>query len=147
MTLISSLTVSQRAMKVHGTRMDILAKNIANLDTPNYVRKIPVLTATDNVSFAGLLTSIKDDMFASGTVPFESGGVSLSGVVEDPTLGERMYKPGHPDADEYGYVRTSNVNALVEFADASFAQRAYEASLSVMKVTKELMDMTVQLGS
>lgn len=147
MTLLNSLGISQRAMKVHGTRMDILAKNIANLDTPNYVRKIPVLTATDNVSFAGLLTSMKDDMFAMGTMPFESGGVSLSGVVEDPTLGDRMYKPGHPDADENGYVRTSNVNALVEFADASFAQRAYEASLSVMKITKELMDMTIQLGS
>ena len=147
MTLINSFGVSQRALKVHGTRMDILAKNIANLDTPNYVRKIPVLTATDNVSFAGLLTSMKDDMFAMGTVPFESGGVSLSGIVEDPTLGDRMYKPGHPDADENGYVRTSNVHPLVEFADASFAQRAYEASLSVMKITKELMDMTIQLGS
>jgi len=147
MTLSGSISISQRAMKVHGTRMDILAKNIANLDTPNYVRKIPVLTATDNVSFAGLLTSMKEDMFAMGTVPFESGGVSLSGVVEDPTLGDRLYKPGHPDADENGYIRTSNVHPLVEFADASFAQRAYEASLSVMKITKELVDMTIQMGS
>lgn len=147
MTLVDSFGISQRAMSVHGRRMDILAKNIANLDTPNYVRKIPVLTATDNVSFAGLLTSIREDMFSSGTVPFATGGVSLSGVVEDPTLGDRIYRPGHPDADENGYVRTSNVNALVEFADASFAQRAYEASLTVMKITKEMMDMAVQMGS
>ena len=147
MTLVNSLNISQRALTVHGTRMDILAKNIANLDTPNYVRKIPVLNATDNVSFAGLLSSIKEDMFASGTVPYTTGGVSLSGVVEDPTLGDRLYRPGHPDADANGYVRSSNVNALVEFADASVAQRAYEASLTVMKITKEMVDMSVQIGS
>ena len=147
MTLVNSLSISQRALSVHGTRMDIIAKNVANLDTPNYVRKIPVLNATDNVSFAGLLNSVKEDMFASGTVPYTTGGVSLSGVVEDPTLGDRLYRPGHPDADANGYVRSSNVNALVEFADASVAQRAYEASLTVMKITKEMVDMSVQIGS
>ncbi len=146
MTLLNSFDISQRAMKVHSTRMDILAKNVANVDTPNYVRKIPVLNATDNVSFAGLISSMRDDML-SGTVPFATGGVSMSGVVEDPTLGERIYRPGHPDADENGYIRASNVNPLVEFADASFAQRAYEASLTVMKLTKEMVDMSIQIGT
>ncbi len=127
--------------------MDIVAKNIANVDTPNYIRKIPVLNATDNVSFAGLLTTMKDDMFGSATVPFISGGVAMSGVVEDPTLGDKMYRPGHPDADENGYIRTSNVNPMVEFADAAMAQRAYEASLAVMKITKEMVDKAVEIGS
>ena len=147
MTLLGAFGIGQRAVGVHGTRMDIVAKNIANVDTPNYIRKIPVINATDNVSFAGLLTTMKDDMFSSATVPFISGGVAMSGVVEDPTLGDRMYRPGHPDADENGYIRSSNVNPMVEFADAAMAQRAYEASLAVMKITKEMADQAVQLGS
>lgn len=147
MTLLGAFGIGQRAVGVHGTRMDIVAKNIANVDTPNYIRKIPVINATDNVSFAGLLTTMKDDMFSSATVPFVSGGVAMSGVVEDPTLGDRMYRPGHPDADENGYIRSSNVNPMVEFADAAMAQRAYEASLAVMKITKEMADQAVQLGS
>jgi flagellar basal-body rod protein FlgC len=137
MTLLGSFDISEKAIGVHGKRMDLTAKNIANIDTPNYVRKIPVINATDNVSFAGLLSTMKDDMF---------GGVSLTGMVEDPTLGDKIYRPGHPDADENGYIRTSNVNALVEFADAAMAQRAYEASLGVMKITKEMIDKAIDIG-
>ena len=141
------MNIGANALKAHGLRMDIHAKNIANVDTPNYIRKIPVLNATDNISFAGLLTTMKDDLFSSASVPFVSGGVAMSGVVEDPTLGDKMYRPGHPDADENGYIRTSNVSPMVEFADAAMAQRAYEASLAVMKITKEMVDQAVQLGS
>ena len=147
MTLLGAFGISEKAVGVHGKRMDIVAKNIANVDTPNYIRKIPVLNATDNISFAGLLTTMKDDLFSSASVPFVSGGVAMSGVVEDPTLGDKMYRPGHPDADENGYIRTSNVSPMVEFADAAMAQRAYEASLAVMKITKEMVDQAVQLGS
>ena len=52
-----------------------------------------------------------------GNLPFLQGGVALTKVVEDPTLGERIYRPGHPDADENGYIRMSNVNPMVEMAD------------------------------
>ena len=141
------MNIGANALKAHGLRMDIHAKNIANVDTPNYVRKIPVLNATDNISFAGLLTTMKDDLFGSASVPFVSGGVAMSGVVEDPTLGDRLYRPGHPDADANGYIRTSNVNPMVEFGDAAMAQRAYESSLAVMKITKEMVDKAVEIGA
>ena len=147
MTLLGAFGISEKAVGVHGKRMDIVAKYIANVDTPNYVRKIPVLNATDNISFAGLLTTMKDDLFGSASVPFVSGGVAMSGVVEDPTLGDRLYRPGHPDADANGYIRTSNVNPMVEFGDAAMAQRAYESSLAVMKITKEMVDKAVEIGA
>ena len=147
MTLLGAFGISEKAVGVHGKRMDIVAKNIANVDTPNYVRKIPVLNATDNISFAGLLITMKDDLFGSASVPFVSVGVAMSGVVEDPTLGDRLYRPGHPDADANGYIRTSNVNPMVEFGDAAMAQRAYESSLAVMKITKEMVDKAVEIGA
>lgn len=147
MSLIGAFEIGEKAVGVHGKRMDIIAKNVANLDTPNYVRKIPVLNSTDNISFAGLLTAMKDDMFSSGSVPYTSGGVAFSGVIEDPTLGDKIYKPGHPDADENGYIRGSNVNPMVEFADAAIAQRAYEASVAIMKIAKEMVDSSIQIGS
>ena len=147
MTLLGAFGISEKAVGVHGKRMDIVAKNIANVDTPINVRKIPVLNATDNISFAGLLTTMKDDLFGSASVPFVSGGVAMSGVVEDPTLGDRLYRPGHPDADANGYIRTSNVNPMVEFGDAAMAQRAYESSLAVMKITKEMVDKAVEIGA
>ena len=143
---MNSFDIGSKGLTVHGKRLDIAAKNIANIDTPNYVRKIPVLNATDDVSFAGLMNSMKEDVFGVGTLPFLQGGVSFTGIVEDPTLGDKIYKPGHPDADKNGYIRTSNVNPLVEMADASLAQRAYEANLAVLTITKTMAQRAIEIG-
>ncbi len=146
MSLIETMNIGEKSLQAHGARIKIHAKNIANLDTPNYVRKIPVLHATDDISFHGLLNSMKEDVFGVGTIPFQQGGVRLTGVVEDPTLGERIYKPGHPDADANGYIRTSNVNPIVDIADANIAQRAYEANLAVITITKSMAQRAVEIG-
>lgn len=62
MSIMDSIDIGANALKVHGKRIDIHAKNIANLDTPNYVRKIPVLNATDDISFHGLMNTMKEDV-------------------------------------------------------------------------------------
>ena len=144
---MQAMDVGSAGMTVHGKRLDIHAKNIANMDTPNNIRKIPILNAVEDISFAGIMNSMKEDVFGVGTIPFKDGGVYLTGLVEDPTLGERIYKPGHPDADENGYIRTSNVDPLVEITDAIMAQRAYEASLAIITMTKSMADRAVTIGS
>ena len=146
MGIMDSIDIGANALKVHGRRIDVHAKNIANLDTPNYVRKIPVLNAVDDVSFHGLMNSMKEDVFGVGTLPYLEGGVSFSGVVEDPTLGEKIYKPGHPDADADGYIRASNVNAMVDIADALMAQRAYEANLALVNISKSMAQIALEIG-
>lgn len=146
MGLLDAMDVGQSGLKVHGKRLDIHAKNIANIDTPNYVRKIPVLVASDDISFAGIMNQMKEDVFGVGTIPFTQGGVAMTGVVEDPTLGEKIYKPGHPDADANGYIRASNVNPMIDIADASMAQRAYEANIAVINITKAMAQKAVEIG-
>lgn len=146
MSIMNSINIGQQGLNVHGKRIEVAAKNMANLDTPNYVRKIPVISATDDISFAGLLNNMKEDVFGVGTIPFISGGVKYQGVVEDPTPGDRVYRPGHPDADENGYIIASNVNPMVDMADAMLAQRAYEASLSVMMISKTMANRALEIG-
>ncbi len=146
MGIMDSFDIGANALKCHGMRLDIHAKNIANIDTPNYVRKIPVINATDNCSFGGVLNQMKNDSFGSGTLPSSNGGVAFGGVVEDPTLGDKVYRPGHPDADANGYIRSSNVNAMVDMADAVMAQRAYEANLAVINITKTMASKATEIG-
>ena len=146
MGIMESMDIGANALKTHGLRMDIHAKNIANIDTPNYVRKIPILNATEDISFRGVLTQMKNDVFGTGTLPYMQGGVVFNGVVEDPTMGERLYVPGHPDADANGYIRSSNVNAMVDMADAIMAQRAYEANLAVINITRTMAANAVEIG-
>ena len=146
MGIMESIDIGANALRVHGKRIDIHAKNIANLNTTNYFLKIPVLNATDDLSCHGLINNMKEDVFGVGSLPYLQGGVNFSGVVEDPTLGQKIYKPGHPDADENGYIRTSNVNAMVDIADALMAQRAYEANLALVNVTKSMAQKAIEIG-
>lgn len=147
MGIFSAMNVGCDGLKVHGTRLDINSRNIANIDTPNYVRKIPLVVATEKNSFIGIMNEMRESVFGAGTMPYSSGSVAMSGIVTDPTLGEKIYKPGHPDADENGYIRTSNVDPLVEITDAIMAQRAYEASLAIITMSKTMADRATTIGS
>jgi flagellar basal-body rod protein FlgC len=140
------MNIGSNALSAHGLRLDIHAKNIANIDTPNYVRRIPVLNASEDISFHGLMNTMKNDVFGVGTLPYLQGGVVFNGCVEDPTLGERIYSPGHPDADANGYIRASNVNAMVDMADAIMAQRAYEANLALINISRSMASRATEIG-
>ena len=143
---MESMNIGANALSAHGMRLDIHAKNIANVDTPNYVRRIPVLNATEDMSFHGLMNTMKQDVFGVGTLPCTQGGVVFNGCIEDPTLGDKIYKPGHPDADQNGYIRASNVNPMVDISDAIMAQRAYEANLALIGITKSMAQKAVEIG-
>ena len=145
MGVYDSMNIGAQSMSVHAKRLAISSMNMANIDTPNYVRKIPMIASTQNASFLSILDSLRTPM-APGALPYATGGVAFTGIVEDPTLGEKIYKPGHPDADENGYIRTSNVNPLVEMADATMSQRAYEASIAIVSISKAMAEKAVSMG-
>ncbi len=143
MGLMNAFNIGREGLSVHGKRVEIAAKNIANIDTPNYTRKIPIISSNQDQSFATVLSSMGvGALLGSGSL----GGVNFNGIIEDPTPGAKIYKPGHPDADENGYIRTSNTNAMVDIADATVAQRAYEASLGVMSISKSMATSALDIG-
>ncbi len=146
MGLLDAIDIGAGGLNVHGKRMDVHTQNIVNVDTPNYVRKIPVLMAREDNSFEGLLNNMKENVFAVGTIPYLPGGVAFEGVVGDPRLGELIYSPGHPDADKNGYIRASNVNPLTDMADAMSASRAYEANLALITITKTMAQKATEIG-
>lgn len=146
MGILDSFDTGGKALKVQGLRLDTYAKNMANVDTPNYVRKIPILSSTDSMSFNGVINEMQTGFFANGNSMYLKGGVEFTGLVEDPTLGDKIYKPGHPDADKNGYIRASNVNPMVEMADAMLAQRAYEANLALINITRSMAMRATEIG-
>jgi len=146
MGILDSMNISQEGMRAHSMRLDIHTKNIANIDTPNYVRKIPILVAKDDISFSGLLNNMRNTSAQSSGIPITGGGVEMSGVAYDPTPGDMIYKPGHPDADKNGYIRMSNVDPMVDMADAMMASRAYEANLAVAGIVKSMAQRAAEIG-
>ena len=71
--------------------------------------------------------------------------VEVGKVALDTTDFISRYEPGHPAADERGYVRYPNVNSLVETMDMREAQRTYEANLNVVTVTRQMMGSTLDI--
>lgn len=146
MSILNTFEIGKNAVFVHGKRVQLAAANMANVETPNYTRKIPVINAVEGGTFVGVMDAMRSNVFATGSIPMTNGNVELSGIVEDTTLGEKIYKPGHPDADEKGYIRTSNVNPIVEIADATLARRAYEANAAIITMAKTMAQRAAEIG-
>lgn len=120
--LISSLSLAASGMEAQAMRLRHVSENIANVDTPGYRRKV--------ISF--------EQAMDSGLV--EAGPVKL-----DQSDLTRVYDPGHPLADDTGYYDGSNVDLVIEIADAREAQRSYEANLRMFdqarQMTQNLFDL------
>lgn len=122
----NALDVAASGMRAQASRIRHVSENIANTDTPGYRRK--------TVTF--------EEIVARGD---QTGAVETGRVRLDRTDLERVYDPAHPMADASGYYDGSNVNLLVEIADAREAQRSYEANLKmfdqVRQMSSSLMDL------
>ena len=121
-----ALDVSVSGLKAQSQRLRHLAENIANADTPGYRRK--------TVSF--------DTEYQNGSA---IGRVETGDVHLDQSNLERVYDPAHPMADETGHFQGSNVNLLIEIADAREAQRSYEANLKMFEQSKQMSSNLLSL--
>jgi flagellar basal-body rod protein FlgC len=120
--LIASLSYSASGMEAQAARLRHVSENISNVDTPGYHRKL--VSFQENVD--------------NGTV--EAGPVTL-----DRSQLDKVYDPGNPLADGTGHYDGSNVDLVVEVADAREAQRSYEANLRIFDqartMTQGLFDL------
>lgn len=118
--LLQSMTAASSGMDAQATRLRIVSENIANADTPGFRRK--------ELSFQQLVTSGDD---ARAVTP---GRVSY-----DKSQLEQILDPAHPLANEDGYYDGSNVEMVIEIADAREAQRSYEANLRMFDQSRRML--------
>lgn len=125
--------IAASGLDAQSTRMRVISENLANVestgDAPGadpYARKI--------VTFETAMNKLGGD----GQVRVRSIGV------DDKPFRVEL-RPGHPAADERGYVKLPNVDPLLEVADLREANRAYQANLQSIRQTRELVAMTLDL--
>ncbi|MHC4742667.1 MAG: flagellar basal body rod protein FlgC [Planctomycetota bacterium] len=73
------------------------------------------------------------------------GGVTIDEINEDMSELPRVLEPGHPAADDEGYVAMPNVDLPVEMINLTMAARAYQANVAVMKRYQRMVDTTLEL--
>jgi len=72
-------------------------------------------------------------------------GVSLEEIAGDMGDFPQLLKPGHPDADENGYVTMPNVNLPTEMINLNIATRVYQANAAVLKRYQRMVETALEL--
>ena len=119
--LIRTLSLSASGMEAQAMRLRHVSENIANADTPGYHRK--------TIAFRDLA----EGLVAPGPVRLDRSAL------------RDIYDPGHPLADETGHFEGSNVDLVIEIADAREAQRSYEANLNLISSTRRMIQRTIDI--
>jgi len=146
MGFFSSLDISASGLTAQRLRMDTISQNIANINTTRtengtpYRRRVVIFEERNvNVPFSDYLTESSKEKYIGK-------GVRVARIVEDSTPFKRVYDPGHPDADENGYVLMPNVDIITEMVNMISATRAYEANVTSINTTKSMAMKALEIG-
>ena len=138
MDFFTALQVSASGLTAERTRVDLAASNLANAESTRgpdgqpYKRRDPVLSP---MSFDQQLS-----LAAGGRAGAPAGavGVQVVSIAEDQSGGKRVYSPGHPDADQDGFVTLPNVDPIHEVVNLISAQRGYDANATAVETLKTM---------
>jgi len=134
--MFSALDVSTSALVAQRTRLNTISSNLANISTTRNERGESEAYTPRYVTFQA-----NTELNTSGG----GQGVRVASVEYADVQPNMKYEPGHPDANENGYVAYPNIDMTAEFVDALEATRAYEANIGVIEVTKDLNQRTLQI--
>jgi len=127
---MSAIDTSASGLSAQRRRLEVIARNLANAETTRTPQGGPYQRQL--VVFSQQLE--------------QAGGVEVAEVSTDPSPGRTIYQPGHPDADERGYVTLPNVNVMEEMVDMIGATRSYEANVTALNATKSMVRKALELG-
>jgi flagellar basal-body rod protein FlgC len=135
MSLIGSFNLSTTGLVAQSVRLNTISSNIANAETAVGPNGQPY-RARHVVFQADPVRNSKSAAM----------GVKVSRIVESDAPLRMEYRPGHPLANEQGYVAMPNVNPAEQMTDMVAASRAYQFNIEMMNVTRQLMLKTLDLG-
>jgi flagellar basal-body rod protein FlgC len=130
--MFGSLDISTSGMVAQRTRLETISANLANQNSiynaegeyEPFRRRMPIM--------------------AQGG-PDGGKGVHIEEIKLDQSPFRKQYKPGHPEANENGYVKYPNISPTMERVNAMEANRAYQANISAAQATKSMLQSSLRL--
>ena len=138
----SSIEIASAGMSAQRRRLEVVASNLANAQTTATAEGGPYRKRM--VVFRAVGLERTSDPFAN-ELRREMRSVRVARVFEDPQPPQQVFQPGHPDADEAGYVLMPNINIVDEMINMIGAARSYEANLEVLKTAKRMGAAALEL--
>jgi len=141
MGLDQAMDISVSAINANRIHMEIISSNLANINTTRtvqggpYRRKMPVF-GEKPLEFSQALTAAQKSL---------GGGIEVKEIADDPTPFQKVFNPGHPDADSDGFVSLPNVSMAKEMVDMVYVSKLYEANIVAYNATKKMAQETLQV--
>lgn len=136
MDLFRVFDIAGSGMGAQSVRLNATASNLANINS---------VSGDPEQVYRARHPMFETIMQGFGTEA--SAGVRVLGVVEDSTAPAPVYEPGHPEANEAGYIYRGNVDLASEMTNMISASRAYQNNVEILNTSKDLMLRTLSLGS
>lgn len=144
MSFFSTFDVSATGLTAERFRMDIIANNIANAETTRTKDGGPY--KRQSAIFAPIPAKFEIPLAKKAGSTDIGGGVRVLGINEDKMPPKMVYDPAHPDANKEGYVAYPNVDVVREMVDMITASRAYEANVTALNTTKQMITKALTIG-
>ncbi|NNF00716.1 MAG: flagellar basal body rod protein FlgC [Pyrinomonadaceae bacterium] len=148
MSLLNILKIASQGMSAQRQRLEVSAANLANANTTRtasgkpYQRRDIVFEAKE-INEAWKTSASRNGLIDSDQ---KAVGVESKITVADVDQYIRTHQPGHPDADERGYVNMPDVDPLEETVNMMSAARSFESNATVFNTAKELARVSLNLG-
>lgn len=140
MDFSNSFRICASGFAAQRARMDVIITNLANVNTTRteeggpYKRKIIVFSSEP---VKGSFDDVLEESLQM---------VKVEDIVEDEKGIKMVFDPGHPDADDKGFVAMPDINTIVEMSDMITANRAYEACVTAFDATKNMALKALDIG-
>jgi flagellar basal-body rod protein FlgC len=145
MGLFESLRISASALMAQRLRMDVVANNVANVNTTRGVDGKPY--HRQSVTFREQATGPSfGDLLGAARGASAPAGVAVASIQQDTAPSRKVYSPQHPDADADGNIFLPNIDMVTEMTDLTDASRAYGASVTVLNATKAIAQSALSIG-
>ena len=144
MDFMTALDIGASGLTAERTHMNIISMNLANAKTTRtpdggpYRRRTVVMEAIP-----------VDEPFAKhmdDAMTQQLRGVNIQAVAVDSRPPKLVYEPGHPDANEEGYVAYPDINVVEEMAALMTAQRGYEAGVTTVDTIKSMYTKALEIN-
>ena len=123
------IDIAVSGLRAQGKQMEVISSNVANARTTDAGKGEPYRR------LEAIFKAESDDI----------SGVSLDDIVADKSEFQRIMEPGHPDADEQGYVLMPNVNLPLEMINLATATHVYQANAAILKRYQQMVQTTLEL--
>ena len=146
MSFLSAFNTSVSGMTAQRQRVNTISENIANAETTRtpqggpYRRREVILASVANDR------TFEEELLSQDRSVSTSTEVKVVGIVQDERPPILRFEPGHPDANEEGYVEMPNVNIMEEMVHLMSANRSYEANTAAFNATKNMVQSALDLG-